>query len=180
MQLRDQFIRHQVFLARLVNTQARETKKALLDTEKYILDNISHINYAVIEAKLQNLLNLAMPLLYELARYESEFTAKKIKRKPLSALKTNNIVDTIKVPTTLNKSALSIQDNYTSFIKTKSKQYIQIIQDAKVMSDSEDVISTKIREITKGLFTVQNKALAQISVIAVANQVRKETVFHAN
>lgn len=184
--MRDQILRHQLLLMRLVKTQAKVTKYQLKEAERIILLAIQRNKLGGLRANLQVVLGAipteAIKLLNELALYETAFTVRVLKRelkkeviKPDDAAVIKK-VDVTLVAVALNKVNQTIKETYNTFASNKLKQYAQVLKDAKVIKEESEVTATKIKSLTSGLFTVQNLALAGVAVIAVANMSRAEVV----
>lgn len=181
MSLRDEILRHQLLLMRLINTQSNRTKKLLKEAEKRIIKAINDDSYASlrtdVKAILDGMSNESKPLLKELAKYEADYTTKKIKKyngkaKPLSSKAVNDVYSNTKISVSLNRAPKPVETTYQLFADAKLKQYIQTIRDSKVLKEDKDTLITKIQEQTRGLFFTQNQVLAASGVIGIANGVR--------
>lgn len=171
---------------RLVKTQARTTKYQLKEAERLILAAIKNNKVGGLRASLQTVLGSmpgeAIKLVNQLAWYEVGFTARVLKKnlnrevvKPTEK-EIQKKVDVTLVAVALNKSKQTIAQTYNTFAGNKLKQLMQVVKDAKVTKEDKEITSSKITNLTNGLFTVQNLAIAGVAIIATANMSRAEVV----
>lgn len=181
MALNDDILKHQLLLMRLVKTQAKTTLKIIKQAEAIILKAIRNKKYFLLRERLNKIFEKlpkeALKLLLSLGIYERDFIVKKIRFYRNSARTVNNkevkekILQT-PVSVALRRPPLTIEDTYKQFAEAKTKQYTQAIVDSVLLNEDQEVLETKIKDLTKGLFTVQNEALAGVAVIGVANMIR--------
>lgn len=169
---------------RLTATQAKVTQRYINSTRDYILNSlkVGQFDFGMIQSKLSGLPNEALKLINELAQYEAEFSYSKMKKLPgvkaLSSFEVTNIVENIKVKTSLNSLKNTLKNIYTHFADAKAKQFIQMVRDYQV--DNTIDLKAKVIEASKGLFATQNMSLAKLSVVAIANAIRNRLIINAN
>lgn len=191
--LKDQILRHQLLLMRLIRTQASRTKSYLKKAESIMLTAVKTKNYNNLFIKLQQALQYmpqqAVQLINELAVYEAKFTASKIKKvKPDVVKLTEQQVDTavknIKIKTSTTSTPLLIPVVYTQFVKAKTQQYTQLAADIQTQDMDEEEAVQLIKERTNGLFSTQNLALAGLAIMSTSNNIRaqvaKENLMQVN
>lgn len=181
MSLRDDLIRHQILLMRLVKTQAKVTKKFLQNAELIVLKAVENKDYKLLSKNLVENFKLmptkALGLLTQLAAYEAEFVQKKIKKykKEVTEVAQEVLVTTLlnsKFKVSLDRKPDTLINHYKTFAATKIQQYKQIVRDSIALDLDEDETEEKVTEKTTGLFSTQNLALAGIAVIGTANLIR--------
>jgi hypothetical protein len=159
MSLNDEILRHQILLMRLVNTQAKNTKKYLKEAEKLILKAAHSGNFKSLSNDLKNTLDKmpkeALKIVKELAVYENTFTSKRIKKykgrgKQLSKSRIDNTIENLKVSVSVPRPSQTIEDTYKSFTQAKTKQYVQAVRDWKVKEEPIDVLESRVSDLTRG------------------------------
>lgn len=141
-----------------------------------------------LQARLEKELNLipaqALVLVNELARYEAEYTYKKIVKNTPKALKENVkkldesrielIVNSTLINTSIQAPKRTIGTAYRQFAENKARQYMQIVNDSQVVGWDDKETERRIKDRTSGLFTTQNLALAGLAILASASSIRSE------
>lgn len=187
--LKDELLRHQLLLMRMIGTQAKATKRYLNKAKDIILEAIRTKNFnnlqEVLEVQLQLIPAQALVLVKELARYEAEYSYKKIKKNAPKAIKSeikkldnsriNEVVQSTLINTSIEAPKRTIIGSYQNFAVSKARQYMQIVADARTQYWNDDEFEDEIEERTDGLFTTQNLALAGLAVVGIANSIRNET-----
>ena len=172
----------------MVGTQAKATKEYLEKAKNIILEAIRTNNFTYLQRRLEIALQLlpeqALVLVNELARYEAEYTYKKIVKavpkeqkkdiRKLSDTQIEQVVNTTLLNTTIEGAKRSIRGAYSSFADIKIRQYTQIVSDAQIEQWDDEELEEKIEERTNGLFTTQNLALAGLSLLSTVGNIRNE------
>lgn len=183
MSLRDEIMRHQLLLMRLIKTQAKVTHAAIKEAEGLVLKHLKEggrvkVLADSLEDTLSKIPKKTGSILDELAAYEALFIYKKIKKYiDVNAKKASNeqikkAVATKKVGVTLTQPKQTIDDMYNSFAKTKKTQLLRVLSDAKVLEEEPEITATKVSNLSNGLFKVQSLALAGIGIHGTASIVR--------
>lgn len=170
---------------RLIKTQANRSRQRFKQAEMLINTRIKTKSYVGLRNALIMLLGPvpqeALELVRELAYYEANFMNRKIKQHinpkavKLSKSEIDRTIDVTKVAVALSKLSQTIKDTYTEFRDKKINQYLRVIQDANIVNEDPQVTVEKITNITNGLITVQNLAIAGVAVIATVNAIRHAT-----
>lgn len=180
--LRNNVLRHQLLLMRLVRTQAKATGKYLAQAESLVIKAIKTGKYKSLYVDLIEVLGKmpdeALKLIKDLALYEAEWMARHLNtsRKPVK-LPDHTVLETVKkakVSTSIKKKPETIVATYKIFAERKSKQLVQIVKDAQVLKEEPEQTETKVKDTVGGLFTAQNLALAGLAVLGIANTVRAQ------
>ena len=168
-----------------MGTQAKATKKHLVNAKNIILEAITtnHFNIADrLKQELNKIPLAAMKLIHEIAIYEAEYSYKQMKSlpniEPLNLIEIQNTVDNLLVKTSLNNSKKLLENVYREFAHNKKKQYMQMIKDAQISDITK--LKDNIVERTKGLFNTQNISLAKLAVVSTANSIRNRIILNAN
>ncbi len=169
---------------RIVRTQARLTSKYLKEAEKIVLEAIRTNNFKDLKYKLERVLHIlpqnALKIVEEVARYEAEYSTKKLRKyseadvvelDPDTAAENSGDV---LISTTIGKPPLSIEETYQVYADTKVSQFMQIIDDGETQDLEDDEIASNVKDKTDGLFSYQLAALAGLAVIGTANMTRNE------
>lgn len=186
--MRDQILRHQLLLMRLVRTQAKATRKHIKKAEAEIIKAIESGNYVGLRNKIimafGPMEGESLKLINELAVYEANFTAKTLRKyvdkdatKP-SDSRIINEVNRRPVSVSLNRQPQNIASTVAYFATTKIAQYEQALRDSEALQEDKATRIKRIKNLTDGLFTVQNLSLAGVFVIAAANIAREIVAFH--
>ncbi len=172
---------------RLVKTQANATKKRLKEAEALVLEALKNNSVKGLRANLIRILGElpkdALKIVEELSLYEARFTkrilVKNIKKeiKPVAEDVVVKNVRKSNVRVALKRPAQTIEDTYKSFGIAKALQYAQVVTDAKILKEDVTVTKSKVVNLTNGLFTRQNLAIAGISIIGAANLTRELVIF---
>lgn len=168
---------------RLINTQARNTRKSLTAALNVVNKAIEQERVKGVKAQLDAVLSKlpqdAQKIVKELAKYEAEFAAKKLQKynknkkiKTLSETELKERTSNIKAVVQIGQKAQKLDDIYTSFASIKSKQLTQLIADSRVLKEEKAITLSKAKNLIEGLFRHQNKSLAALSIIATANDIR--------
>lgn len=182
MALRNELLRHQLLLMKLIRSQAKIGTTFLKRAEKILLRATETGKYDRLRVDLIALVGElprdALKALYELATYETRFTARVVKKYLPQAIKVPTDVqvirkvDTKKVSVSLRTMPQTIEQSYQLFAGAKVNQYLQAVRDSQTMGESPELQQARIKNLTSGLFSVQNLALAGVAVVATANMSR--------
>jgi len=183
MSLRDDIIRHQLLLMRLVRTQAKETKKILNKAYAFIVEAIRTGNYLNLQAKLEAVMGAmpgtAMKLVNELAWYEANFTKqrlarwnKELKIKGVLKQEVLSTAETVNVAVNIDRTPQTIANTYKLYAAAVISRSLLTISDKQITLATKEETTAAIKEKFQGMFTVQNLALAGVAIIGVANAVR--------
>lgn len=179
--MRDQILRHQLLLMRLVRTQARKTRAALKKAESIVLEAIKNNDYGNLRIKLTQTLGAipaqAMVLISDLAIYEAEFNQKILKKElgidvSVSPDAVINKLYTTPVATTVGGEKNTIRLTYQKFTDKKTLEILRTVSEARTLGKDSEFIQEKISSLTDGLFTAQNLALATIAISMTSNIIR--------
>lgn len=173
---------------RLIRTQAKATRKHIKKAESEILKAIEDGNYVGLRNKIimafGPMEGEALKLINELAVYEANFTVKTLRKyvdknaeKP-SDSRIINEVNSRPVSVSLNRPPQTMSATVAYFATTKAAQYEQALRDSDALQEDKAVKTKRIKNLTDGLFTVQNLAIAGVLVIAAANIAREIVAFH--
>lgn len=154
---------------RLIKTHAKDSLIYIKRAEALVLEALRTGNKVGLSKKLADVFK-DMPQMVQksvdsLALYEALFTAKQIKKKPLSKEVVLEKAANIKVSLTTGKPPVALESVYKLFAAKNAKQYMQTVRDARALNEDPEVTSNKVKEQTKGLFTTQNLAIAGLAVL---------------
>lgn len=175
---------------KLIKTQAKTTRKYLVEAQNLVNDAVRQNNYRFLQRRLEALFRTlpsdAVKIIKELAVYEGKFTTRVLRKHVNRNIQTvpdselSGIIDNRPVSVSLNRTPETIEDTYSIFAKAKIAQLMTIVSDSRVSDEDETDTENKVNNITNGLFSTQNLAIAGVAIIAGANMAREAVVFRNN
>lgn len=179
--MRDEILRHQLLLTRLVRTQAKTSQQYIKKAEKIIIKALENQEFTGLADKVMAALGPlpreSMRLAQELAQYEAEFTSKLIKKNIGKEVEYSNKslaqhIRNTKVAVALNKPKHTLEETYTVFRDTKARQLLRLVSDSRIMKEEVGVTLSKLSNLVSGLYATQGISLATVAVTGSANIAR--------
>ncbi len=195
MSLKDDLLKHQIFIQRLGATHAKDISrtlakgislgiKALKDNPDGLTKQALRVLHTRIIDVLQGITDSQLGLLVDTAIYEAKFLAKRLEK--------NNVIDSPVVPNKEDlRSAVSntkmsvvsgeakktIPNVYTHFANTKASEIVLVVGDVSLQEDKETLVedgTTKLIGLGIGLFALQSMTLATTTTTQAASTARQE------
>jgi SPP1 gp7 family putative phage head morphogenesis protein len=190
MSLRDDLIKHQIFIQRLAGTehkairaqlkalaQAAKNEVAVGSSGKFLKETLRNVMSGFADKGLESMTALA--------EYEASFSAKllnKYYKDTLTTPSTNSLINKLKTNNmeinnlTRGGTRKSLYTAYKQFGNKKADELAQLIKDAQLSGMSPSVISKLIDEKVNGLHNTQARSLARTNVNYTTNVARSETL----
>ena len=195
MSLKNDLIKHQIFLQRLGANHAKDISRTLARgislAIKALKTNPTGLSKQTLRVLHTDIINIVqgitdsqMALLFETAVYEAQFVANRLEK--------NNVVDTAIVPnngdlrTAVSDTKMSIVSGeqkktvpnvYTQFANTKASEIVLVVGDVSLQEDKETIVedgTAKLIELGIGLFALQSMTLATTTTTQAASTARQE------
>ena len=194
MSLKDDLIKHQIFLQRLGAEHAKDISrtlakgislgiKALKNNPEGLNKQDLRVLHTDIIAVFKGLVDSQIGLLVETAVYEAKFLAKRLEKHLLDNAEIPTKTDLRKVVSTQKMSIVSgdkkktIPDVYAHFTNTKASEIVLAVGDVSLQDDKEALVedgTTKLIGLGIGLFAMQSMTLATTTTTQAASAARQE------
>ena len=185
MSFRDDLLRHQVFLQRLIKAEVKAVRPILTAAElAAIVSTDKRYDAARVKEVVKAILSEAGPFviarMQAVAAYEAKFTYKKLKKlaSKVSAPDLEKIPDRLDKTTLIlgvGAAALTLAETFDLFAKTKAKQAAQAVRDAEAQKTPPEEAHRVLKSIFAGVVTYQMISLLDSSINKSANIGRAET-----
>lgn len=190
MTLRDDLLKHRIFIQRLAGTEAKRLEKHL---DKLVREARSAVANGASNNKLKDVLRRAVKdletdaieNLKDLAEYEADFSGRVFKKHIRGDI---NIPDRDKVSKKLLRNNMQINLNsgegtrrsvdvaHKQFARRKADELAQIIKDGRAQNLANSDIIKNLDERSRGLHKAQARSLAKTSVNHTTTVARSATI----
>jgi len=193
--LKDDLLKHQIFLQRLGATHAKDISrtlakgislgiKALKDNPSGLSQQALRVLHTSVIAVLHGMADSQIGLLVDTAIYEAKFLANRLEKNkvvvtailPSKGNLRTTVVDT-KMSVVSGEAKKTIPNVYTHFANTKASEIVLVVGDVSLQEDKETIVedgTTKLIGLGIGLFALQSMTLATTTTTQAASTARQE------
>ena len=186
MTIRNDLIKHQIFLQRLGATQARIIMDQIRLSYQSVADGVKRripveITKATLKMQTKTLVEKAMQHLKDAALYEAEFIAKRLKARGYTdslMMPAQEVIETAVTKTTMGvKSGAkgkSLNVAHSQFANRKHSEMLQLVTDDVLQQKPEEKTLEALGLLVAGLFVTQARSLGTTAVTFTAATAREE------
>ncbi len=192
MSVYDDLIKHKILLNKYSKGQSRKFLKVLVQRKDVVIKSIREYGVPgyrdskelkdLLKPGIDRVVNYQLEQLKTFYKYEQRFASKLLQKnagleeplvKPAASLAD---IGGLKVPFSLYKEPVSVEDAYTSFTNKVLDKTFQIVNDGAVQSLSKDEVISNLENLFAGLIKTQGYSLISNTIAGVSGQVRDDLI----